>query len=81
MILYIVHIAVNFIVIFEAYFYTFPLSNLLKTCYVLNVFLLERGISIEKNPSLHTGGTIAMEEDKETGVVQPGEKILFKIHS
>ncbi|HDR7783570.1 MULTISPECIES: asparaginase [Bacillus] len=23
---------------------------------------------------LHTGGTIAMEEDKETGVVQPGEK-------
>ncbi len=41
------------------------------------IFLLERGISIEKNPSLHTGGTIAMEEDKETGVVQPGEKILF----
>ncbi|MCV5696660.1 asparaginase, partial [Escherichia coli] len=23
---------------------------------------------------LHIGGTIAMEEDKETGVVQPGEK-------
>ena len=40
-------------------------------------FLLERGISIERILVLHTGGTIAMEEDKETGVVQPGEKILF----